>query len=413
MAGAASSAWPQLLLSLLSLSSLSSLSWMPMRADTETIVLAHQEVRGFLGNNAMLPCKLQTQNSNVQVTLVTWMRPDPTGKPVSIAVFHPTQGPSFPVHPSFPERGRLEFVAARPGVELRDATLAVRELRAEDEANYTCNFATFPHGSRSAATRLRVLAQPQNKAEIKKDPLSQEPVACCVSTGGRPPANISWSLGGKPNTSQVAGPLPGTFTVTSFLTLIPSSQISLKNVTCIVKHETYEKPVTLTVHYPPEVSISGYDDNWYLGQSEANLSCDAHGNPEPTAYEWTTIRGSLPSSAVPQGKWLMIHSIDESINTTFICSVTNALGIGTAEQPILLREGSSREQSHRASYRNIIIIITIVVVVALAVLSGLLIYIFRHRCQRKSSRSANGTAFYTAVNSDASSPQEPPTAGTR
>lgn len=91
-------------------------------------------------------------------------------------------------------------------------------------------------------------AQPQNKAEIKEDPLSQEPVACCVSTGGRPPASISWSLGGEPNTSQAVGPLPGTFTVTSLLTLKPSSQINLKNITCIVKHETYEKPVTLPVH---------------------------------------------------------------------------------------------------------------------------------------------------------------------
>ncbi|KAM5209969.1 poliovirus receptor isoform 2-T2 [Hipposideros larvatus] len=379
MARAASSAWPHLLLSLLSL------SWTPTRADTETIVLrAPHQVRSFLGNNATLQCKLQTQNSNVQVTLVTWMRPDPTGRPVSIAVFHPTQGPSFPAHPSFPDPGRLEFVAARPGVELRDATLAVRELRAEDEANYTCHFATFPHGSRSAGTWLRVLAQPQNKAEIKEDPLSQEPVACCVSTGGRPPASISWSLGGEPNTSQAVGPLPGTFTVTSLLTLKPSSQINLKNVTCIVKHETYEKPVTLTVHYPPEVSISGYDGNWYLGQSEANLSCDAYSNPEPTAYEWTTIRGSLPSSAVPQGKWLMIHFMDESINTTFICSVTNALGIGKAEQTILLREGPPMKQSPGALSLKIIILIVVVVVVVLGV-GGLLIYKFRHSFRISSS----------------------------
>lgn len=129
-------------------------------SETETIVVqAPPDVRGFLGDNATLQCKLHTQEHNVQVTLVTWMRQDLEGRPRSVAVFHPTRGPSFPSHPSFPEPGRLEFVAARPGVELLDATLAVRGLRAEDEANYTCHFATFPQGSRSASTRLRVLGE--------------------------------------------------------------------------------------------------------------------------------------------------------------------------------------------------------------------------------------------------------------
>lgn len=49
------------------------------------------------------------------------------------------------------------------------------------------------------------------------------------------------------------------------------------------------------------------------------------------------ITGSLPSSAVTKGNQLQIHPVDELINTTFICSVTNALGTGRAELPILLR----------------------------------------------------------------------------
>ncbi|XP_032983897.1 poliovirus receptor isoform X2 [Rhinolophus ferrumequinum] len=382
MTRAASTAWPPLL-------SLLSLCWTSTVAETETIVVqAPPHVRGFLGDNATLQCKLHTQEKNVQVTLVTWMRQDLAGRPRSVAVFHPIRGPSFPSHPSFPEPGRLEFVAARPGVELRDATLAVRGLRAEDEANYTCHFATFPHGSRSASTWLHVLVQPQNKADNLEVPLSllsQEPVpvALCISTGGRPPANISWSLDGKANTSQVPGPLPGTFTVTSFLILTPSSQINLKNVTCIVKHESFEEPillpVTLRVHYPPEVSISGYDDNWYLGQSEATLSCDVRSNPEPTDYEWSTTTGSLPSSAVPKGNQLQICPVDELINTTFTCSVTNAVGTGRAELPILLREGPSREQSHPALSPALVALI--VVVVLIAVLSVVVIY---RRCFRQS-----------------------------
>lgn len=47
--------------------------------------------------------------------------------------------------------------------------------------------------------------------------------------------------------------------------------------------------------------------------------------------------GPLPSSAVAQGTQLLIRSVDESINTTFICYVTNALGTGKAEVTVMLR----------------------------------------------------------------------------
>lgn len=417
MARAASSVWSPLLLPLLSLPLL---SWTSTGAETETIhVLARPQVLGYLGDNATLQCELHTQEPDVRVTLVTWMRMDQKEGPQSIAVFHPTKGPTFPRHPSFPEPGRLEFVAARTGVELRNATLAVLGLRAEDEANYSCHFATFPQGSRSAGTWLRVLAQPQNKAEpqeVPLGPLSQEtvPVARCVSAGGRPPAKISWSLG-KANTSQVPGPLPGTVTVTSLLSLTPSSQVNGKNVTCIVEHESFERPVllpvVLSVHYPPEVSISGYDGKWYVGQREAILSCDVHSNPMPTTYNWSTITGPLPSSAVPHNNNLTISPVDESINTTFICHVTNALGTGMAEQPILLREGHSKDQSHQA-FSPMTILIVIPIVCVLSVL-GLLIYCrFRRSRQRQLSHSANGgnSVSYAAVNSNASSPQDPPQA---
>ena len=116
-------------------------------------VLAPAQVHGLLGNTAELSCQLPPLEHGVHVTQVTWTRRDAAGEDFNVAVFHPTQGPSFP------EPGRLEFVAARPGEELRDGSLALRGLRADDEANYTCRFAMFPEGSRSAHTWLRVLGE--------------------------------------------------------------------------------------------------------------------------------------------------------------------------------------------------------------------------------------------------------------
>ncbi|XP_020859271.1 nectin-2 isoform X3 [Phascolarctos cinereus] len=276
-----------------------------------------------------------------------WLRWDRYGGSQSVAVFHPTHGASFPN--SGPYDQRMSFIIGNSGkteAELRDATLLLKGLRAEDEANYTCEFATFPWGSSKGATWLRVLAEPKNHAESQEVTLGPDPtpMARCVSTGGRPPARISWfsPLLGEGTESRTAGPVTGTSTVTSRFTLVPTPQADGAKVTCKVEHETLSEPVliplTLSVKYPPEVSISGYDDNWFVGRVEATLSCDAQSNPEPTAYEWSTTMGFLPPTAVAQGPRLIIHSVDESANTTFICSVANAVGTGRAEQTIRVRE---------------------------------------------------------------------------
>ncbi|XP_021590859.1 nectin-2 isoform X2 [Ictidomys tridecemlineatus] len=300
------------------------------------------EVRGRLGGTVELPCHLLPPTSEVRISQVTWQRLDAA----AVAAFHPSYGVHYPSPQSSKER--LSFVRAGQGAkaDLWDATLAFQGLMVEDEGNYTCEFATFPNGTRRGVTWLKVIAQPQNRAEAQEVTFSLEPmpVARCVSSGGRPPARITWisTLEGEARESQEPGPSPGTVTVTSRYTSVPLGQVDGVTITCKVEHETLEEPVLLpvklSVRYPPEVSISGYDDNWYLGRSEATLMCNVRSNPEPTGYDWSTISGTFPASAVVQGPQLLVHSVDRLVNTTFICTVTNAVGTGRAEQLVLVRE---------------------------------------------------------------------------
>ncbi|PNJ11905.1 NECTIN2 isoform 1 [Pongo abelii] len=317
------------------------------------------EVRGQLGGTVELPCHLLPPVPGLYISLVTWQRPDAPANHQNVAAFHPKMGPSFP-SPK-PGSERLSFVSAKQSTgqdteaELQDATLALHGLTVEDEGNYTCEFATFPKGSVRGMTWLRVIAKPENQAEAQKVTFSQDPttVALCISKEGRPPARISWlsSLDWEAKETQVSGTLAGTVTVTSRFTLVPSGRADGVTVTCKVEHESFEEPalipVTLSVRYPPEVSISGYDDNWYLGRTDATLSCDVRSNPEPTGYDWSTTSGTFPTSAVAQGSQLVIHAVDSLFNTTFVCTVTNAVGMGRAEQVIFVRE------TPRASPRDV------------------------------------------------------------
>uniref|UniRef100_K9ILG7 Putative poliovirus receptor-related protein 2 n=1 Tax=Desmodus rotundus TaxID=9430 RepID=K9ILG7_DESRO len=358
------------------------------------------EVRGLLGDTVKLPCHLLSQGPKVNVSQVTWQRLDPSGKTQSVAAFHPSHGLSFP-SPQFSSE-RLSFLAmgpspgARPGPEMQDATLVLQGLRVEDEGNYSCEFATFPQGTSRGVTWLQTIAQPKNKADPQEVTVGSEavPVARCVSSGGRPPARISWSssLNGQARETEVPEHMFGTVTVTSRYTLVPTSQADGVKITCKVEHETFKEPeqlpVTLSVRYPPEVSISGYDDNWYLGRSEVTLNCDVRSNPEPTGYVWSTTSGDLPASAKGQGHQLIVYSVDKRANTTFTCTVSNALGTGRAEQLVLVRD------TPRASPRDEGLMVwgavggTVLVLLILA--GGSLAFILLRRRRRKSPGGGGG-----------------------
>lgn len=38
----------------------------------------------------------------------------------------------------------------------------------------------------------------------------------------------------------------------------------------------------------PEVTIEGFDGNWYLQRTDVKLTCKADANPPATEYHWTT-----------------------------------------------------------------------------------------------------------------------------
>lgn len=98
---------------------------------------------------------------------------------------------------------------------------------------------------------LLSLAQPENHAEAQEVTIGSEsvPVARCISTGGRPPARITWisSLGGEAKDIQEPGPQAGTVTVTSRYSLVPVGQAHGVKVTCRVEHESFEEPIQLPV----------------------------------------------------------------------------------------------------------------------------------------------------------------------
>ncbi|XP_055002425.1 poliovirus receptor-like [Sorex araneus] len=290
--------------------------WAPTRPwAREVVVLAPIELCGSLGDTVTLPCHLQPLEPEIQqVTLIRWKRLELLGDPSIVAEFHWQRGPSIT------ESDRLQFVAARLGADLQDASLTISGLSPGDEANYTCEIHISMIQMGSASTWLRVL-------------------------------------------------------------------------------------------YAPQVSIALYDDTGQQGHRETSLTCDARSNPEPKSYNWSTTTGPLPPSAVPQGSRLLIQPTEESINTTFICRVSNDLGTGQAAMRVQL-PGFPREPSHSHSAHRIGLWVSGIVLVAVL---GALVYFWGRRQSRQDPHSApdHQVVSYEAVQSESSTSQDPPTEDTR
>ncbi|XP_053123003.1 nectin-2 isoform X4 [Hemicordylus capensis] len=307
-------------------------------------VRVRDEVTGYLGQEVILPCNFAATISDIKVSQVTWVK-ETAGRKQNVAVYHPDHGPSYPMEPV---SRRIHF--RTPSLE--DATLIIDRLLMTDEGTYTCEFATYPLGNEDGVTNLIILAKPTNTAKSLEVKIGNNavPVAVCTSAQGKPPARITWQPESSVNSSvSEVENADGTVTVTSQYIMVPTREANEQHITCLVEHKTLPQPqsipVELSILYPPEVAIEGYDDNWYLSRSEAMLQCIAKGNPKPTEFTWTTSSGSLPKTVEIQDNKLLVRNVDASVNTTFICKVTNRVGQVSTEQVILVRDQPAKRQS--------------------------------------------------------------------
>ncbi|XP_037394875.1 nectin-2-like isoform X1 [Pygocentrus nattereri] len=270
---------------------------------------------------------------------ISWIFETAAGVRNNTAVFHPSFGVYYPESLL---KGRVSFTTDPPLLE--SPAIQISDIKMTDEGRYICEFATFPSGNEQGVTNLIILAKPSNTASTVTVQAGTAPVivAHCQSANGHPPANISWgaSVGGNGTTRTENQ--DRTVTVKSEYWLVPTPADNGRDVSCEVSHRTLSSPETfpmkLRIEYPPQVQIVGYDSNWYLGRTNAVLTCQAQGNPPPTTFTWRTTSGQMPETVQVKQNTLTVLKVDETVNTTFICEVRNRVGTGTDQVSVMVRD---------------------------------------------------------------------------
>ncbi|XP_041091159.1 poliovirus receptor homolog [Polyodon spathula] len=339
-------------------------------------VKVEPEVSSFPGQNVTLRCSFSDPTGEVKKSQVTWIRETPDGKKVNIAVFNPQFGASYPEKSI---EGRVAF----RDPSLQDPSIVLQGVTMGDEGNYICEYATYPSGNEEGTTRLFVLAKPTNNATVLPVQAGPAPVAVarCVSANGKPPSEITWvsALPGNGTNSAVKNS-DGTVTVTSEYRVTPSAALNGQDLGCVIQHKTLSKPesfqLKLSIEYPPQVKISGYDGNWFLGREGVELHCAAKANPPTTNVVWRTLSGVLPRSVEVSGPVLKVMKVDSELNTTFICEAQNSIGTGKQEHSILVRESPPQPQG---SDPGMVVGVVVSCLLAVLLITGLVIFCLRRK----------------------------------
>ncbi|XP_036411518.1 nectin-2-like isoform X2 [Megalops cyprinoides] len=343
------------------------------------------EVESYPGQTVNLRCQF-VNGGDIRLTQVSWIWEPKEGQRENIAVFHPTFGASYP---DSPQKGRVQFTHS----SLENPSISISELRMTDEGKYICEYATYPSGNEQGTTSLIMLAKPRNSASpvTVSAGTSQVVVARCESADGQPAAQIDWETAAKGNFTTTAKPgVDNTLTVVSEYRMVPTAEDNGADIKCIITHRTEDKaqiiPMKLSIEFPPTANIVGYDSNWYIGRTDAVLTCMTTGNPPPTNVTWRVVSGEMPDTVQIRENTLTVQKVDDAVNTTFVCEAKNRLGSSQAQITAFVTEKPNPDPTVG------IIIGAIVGVLLLLVIIFVAIAVVRKRSQN--AESADGPPNY-------------------
>ncbi|KAM4795086.1 nectin-3 [Rhinophrynus dorsalis] len=280
-------------------------------------------VTAVWGKNITLKCFIEV---NETITQISWERIIGKGAQ-TIFVHHPVYGTSL--QESYKERTTFK------NTSLHDTTIVINNVDFTDAGEYICKAVTFPLGNVQSSTTVTVFVEPIVSITKGSEPLmdgaNETIAASCTAATGKPAAEVYWegSLG-KMEISSISYPNK-TITVTSQYKLLPNRFARGRNLTCVVKHPALENeiryPFTLDIQYAPEVSVTGYDGNWFVGRTNVYLKCNADANPSPTEIKWTRLDGNWPDGLLSVNNTLHFnYPLTHNFSGIYVCKVANALG---------------------------------------------------------------------------------------
>ncbi|XP_016897067.1 nectin-3-like protein isoform X2 [Cynoglossus semilaevis] len=229
-----------------------------------------------------------------------------------------------------------------------DATIVLEKVGFADVGIYTCKVATFPMGNAQASTTVTVFVEPKvyvsASSTVLIDGGNKTLVATCVAEGARPPAEVSWesNLIGQSEV-QLIDEVNGTTTTQVRYLWQPTRNFQGHAVTCVIRHPALQSdfriPYLLNVQFAPDISVVGYDGDWYVGRENVRMTCRANANPPAHHFRWIRLDGKMPQGVKTINSTLLfLRALKRNDSGVYRCEVANDISLRSRDVRILIRD---------------------------------------------------------------------------
>uniref|UniRef100_A0A8C6SEU3 Nectin cell adhesion molecule 3 n=1 Tax=Neogobius melanostomus TaxID=47308 RepID=A0A8C6SEU3_9GOBI len=301
-------------------------------------VIVPKQVNAVLGKNVTLECTVDV-GSNLTLTQSSWERRLPTGS-VTVAVYNPRFGISIP--PEFSQRLYFRSPSSH------DATIVLENVGFSDVGMYTCKVATFPLGNTQASTTVTVLVEPKVYVSAGSTALidggNETTVATCIAERARPAAEVSWesNLFGQSDV-QIYNEANGTTSVKARYLWQPTRHVQGHTLTCVVRHPALQTdfriPYQLNVQFAPDISVVGYNGDWFVGLENVQMTCKANANPPAHHFRWIRLDSEMPEGVeIINSTLLFLRPLQRNDSGVYRCEVANDINLRSRDVRILIQE---------------------------------------------------------------------------
>ncbi|MED6264715.1 hypothetical protein CHARACLAT_017576 [Characodon lateralis] len=169
-------------------------------------------------------------------------------------------------------------------------------------------------------------------------------VATCIAERARPPAEVSWEsdLFGQSEV-QLFDDVNGTTSTQVRYIWQPTRHVQGHALTCVVRHPALQSdfriPYQLNVQFAPDISVVGYDGDWYVGRENVQMTCKANANPPAHHFRWIRLDNEMPEGVEMRNSTLLfLRPLHRNDSGVYRCEVANDINLRSRDVRILIQD---------------------------------------------------------------------------
>uniref|UniRef100_A0A3Q4BG49 Nectin cell adhesion molecule 3 n=1 Tax=Mola mola TaxID=94237 RepID=A0A3Q4BG49_MOLML len=315
-----------------------------------TPVVAPPRVNAVLGKNMTLECRTRASPNHILVEC-HWVRSLSSGTDTFA-----TYSQEYGIFISSKYAKRMHFRL----LTRNDASIIVQNVSFSDAGIYTCVLNMYQQGIFKVPVAVAVLVEPKVYVTAGPSALidggNETTVATCSAERARPEAQVYWesNLFGTTLSDSVRA-VNDIITTRQYYVWQPTRLIQSPKLTCVVGHPALQRDIRIPYQInAPEISIVGYDEEWYVGRGDIKITCIVNANPAAHFFKWSRLDDQMPEGVkMVNGTLIFVQPLQLKDSGIYRCEIANTIDLTSRDVRIVIQGKHTEIISTQPLLKNI------------------------------------------------------------